>query len=817
MPREVRAALTSSAVLAALGAAALLAAPGALAQEFAREERDPEVRIQAELDLYVNEAAGGTALVIIRRGDVLALPSDLARAGLDVPGGARETIDGRELVSLRSLAPEIRFQVDEKALALRITASPELLGRHTLDLQTSYRPAQLHQRFDPSAFLDYAADSDLAGHVGLTLLGGGRVGRWLATTDVTRRMFDGSWVRGTSAAVRDDPPALQRLTLGDTVASTGNLGGAVGVGGVTFAREWSLDPYLVRNPYPATTAIVTAPSTMEVYVNGAMVRQQALAPGFWDLANLPVPTGQAAVRTVIRDAFGRERTFDSSFYVSSGLLAKGYSDYAFTAGFRREGLGAQSFEYGKPAAAARYRYGETDWLTPETRAEASTDVVSAGAGATVGTRLGELQLDGAASGAGGGTGVAGLLGWSWSAATWNARLRFAAQTDRYATLALSPSTDRPLVDADLSVGFTVARRVGLGVELRSGRYRDRGDFASVGLRGSLQLGPIALSLTSDYGNDAGGPTGAQVFAVLTWTYRGHVGDASTSRDRTGHVVAGASASRPLLRDSTVGYRVHVSGDDRATALDGTIQGQTSFGRAALDAATSEGHTSWHANASGAIVYIDRGVYFARPTDGGYALVQSGGVPNVGVTVENTFAGRTGADGKLLVTELQPYYATRLALVDRDIPPEYEIGKTVGWFAPPYLGGAVARFDVRRISAVTGWLVVRVGGEDERPGNGDLNAIVDGELRTSPVTEDGRFFLERMPPGKHVVQAVWRGGSCRAVVTLPADAPPVWDAGEVRCIPDTLDPSGRIPSLRDPGYATELLPGPEGAGAGSGGR
>jgi hypothetical protein len=45
-------------------------------------------------------------------------------------------------------------------------------------------------------------------------------------------------------------------------------------------------------------------------------------------------------------------------------------------------------------------------------------------------------------------------------------------------------------------------------------------------------------------------------------------------------------------------------------------------------------------------------------------------------------------------------------------------------------------------------------------------------------------------------------------------------GEVRCVLDTLDPSGRVPSLRDPGYGSvpvEPDTGAGGGGAGSGGR
>jgi outer membrane usher protein len=800
--------------------ALLAAARTRAADEFLVDVKDPLVRVHAELDLWVNGAAAGSALVVIERGDPLVAPADLARAGLSVSGGRRVVVEDRELVSLRSLAPGIAFEVDERALALRITAAPELLGRHRLDLRPMQRAGQGELRLDPSAFLNYAVESDLDRQHTLAFEAGGRAGRWLATTGVTRNP-DAQWVRQLSAAVRDDVPRLERLTVGDSLQATGTLGGSALLGGVAYGREFSLDPTLQRAPQPSTTAIVTAPSTVEVYVNGSMVRQQPLAPGYWDLSNVPVIGGQNVVRTVVRDVFGRERVLDSRFYLSSGLLSPGLTDFVVAAGFRRERFGLESFDYGAPAALGRYRWAASEWLTPGVRLEASTEVISGGGSATVGTPWGELAWDASASAARGDPGSAGQLAWMWVARDWSAGLRLTAQSDRYANLALDPVFDRPVLDADAVVGATVTSRIGVAVELRAGRFRDLGPFASAGLRGSFNLGGgFSLTASADLGKAAAEVVGLQTFVFLAWAQGRYSADATAERRRDGVTSQAVSTSRGMPRDTGWGYRVHASQSGGASEVDGLVQGQTSFGRADLQATRAgDGTTSWHARAAGALVAIDRRVYPSRATDGSFALVSTSGLPGVGITVENTLVGRTRADGRLLVTDLEPYYAGRIGFLERDVPEEFEPGPTFRLVAPPLRGGAVVAFDLPRISAVTGQLTVRLRGRDERPANGEATAIVDGALRSSPVTEDGRFFLERMPPGKHILQAVWRGGSCRAVVTLPERAPPVFDAGEVRCIADTLDPSGRIPSLRDPGYGAVPVE-PEtgaGSGAGSGGR
>ncbi len=68
---------------------------------------------------------------------------DLAAAGLSGFAGDREVMDGRVYVSLASLEPALRYEVDERGLALRLTARPEILGRSAFDLRPTGRPPGL--------------------------------------------------------------------------------------------------------------------------------------------------------------------------------------------------------------------------------------------------------------------------------------------------------------------------------------------------------------------------------------------------------------------------------------------------------------------------------------------------------------------------------------------------------------------------------------------------------------------------------------------------------------------------------------------------
>ena len=69
------------------------------------------------------------------------------------------------------------------------------------------------------------------------------------------------------------------------------------------------------------------------------------------------------VRYVVRDAFGREQSTSSPYFMSASLLGKGISDYTYSVGAQRNAFGTKSFDYGKLSFLGTHRYGVTNHLT----------------------------------------------------------------------------------------------------------------------------------------------------------------------------------------------------------------------------------------------------------------------------------------------------------------------------------------------------------------------------------------------------------------------------------------------------------------------
>jgi outer membrane usher protein len=565
------------------------------------------------------------------------------------------------------------------------------------------------------------------------------------------------------------------------------MGSSGVVGGVTWGRDFSLDPYLVVAPRPSFTAFAATPSTLEVWVNGSLARQQMVPAGTLDLTNIPVVAGVGDVRTVLRDAYGREQTFDLRSNFAPALLAPGITEFGYTAGFVRNQIDYASFSYGRPVLLGRHRVGIDEAVTVGGRAEASLDRAMAGPSITMGTLVGQVDLEVLGSVAQGATGGAAALGWSWMGRRWSSGLRLRANTPAFATVILDPWSDRALGDLGAYASVSPIERLGLGVDLRAARWRDAGDSGSVTLRADYSLGAgvtLLASVTHTAGGPAAGPSG---MLSLSWA----LGDRTTAQASAGAAAPGVAGSAAVARSLPVGpgygYRVEAEAGALAARGSGLFQVQTGFGRYEAQVDQLGTTTLGAVRAAGGIVLAGDRVFATRPVEEAYALVRVG-VPGVTAYLENQEAGVTDDQGDLLVPSLLARYSNRLSIRAADIPMDYEVGKVERVVAPMRKGGMVVRFDVSPIRALTGRLRLD-GPGGEAPGGGELVVVQDGVEIRAVTASDGRFFLEGARPGRHAAEVTWRGGTCRATLVV-GEKPGVQDLGETPC-----DAGQRVASAR----------------------
>jgi outer membrane usher protein len=784
---ESRAALIAFAILSAVAPGIGRSDPASVPDAPAEPEgsnQPAEPGIPAFLDLEVNAAPGESVLVYVGSdGDAWVAAEDLERARLSGFGGVRRNVNGTPFVSLRSIAPDLAFDVDERALALRVNAGPALLGHTRHDLVPRLRPPDWAVSSELGSYLNYSVRADTEREVS----GFGEAGvSWgpalLSSTASWRR--EGDVVRGLTALTVERFERLQRLTLGDMVARGDALGGSAILLGLGAARDLSLDPYLVQTPLPSASGFASTPSVLEVWVNGRLVREVAVTPGAFELANIPVSSGTSDVRTVIRDAFGRTQAIDATAHLASGQLAAGLRDWSVQGGFVRRRYGLESFDYGDPAAMGRWRAGLNRWFTAAGRVETTTHGLLSGGGTLVtATPAGELEAGVAGSLDRADSGAAGLVAWRfgtrWFASSAHLRLLSRA----YANLSLPAEYERELWRG--GVVFSAPARWGsVTVDYTAGHPRSGG----LNERGSLRLtfvlqGGALFSVSASGSRGPGVPSDVGVLAMLQLPV-GHRTHTDVSAEmRRGPIdgpVASAGAQRTLPAGDGYGYRIRGTADPEASSASALVQAQRSFGRFEASYDTlADGRDFGAVTVAGGVVATGGKVRFTRPLHQGYALV-SVGIPGVRTFFDNQPIGRTDEDGEILVTGLLPYYGHAVSIDDVDVPMGHAVPETRRIVATPNRGAALVRFDVKRMQVVTGLLMAPGPDGATIPGYGTLEVELMDRRLASPITSEGMFWLDDVPPGHHPAQITWKGGTCGFTLTVPDSGTEITNVGAVGC-------------------------------------
>ncbi|HET7826286.1 MAG TPA: fimbria/pilus outer membrane usher protein, partial [Anaeromyxobacter sp.] len=743
----------------------------------------------APVDLVLNGGAPRPIHALLRGGDALVPVDELAAAGLRNFLGRRELVDGREHVSLDSLAPTVKWDLDERALALRVTAGADLLGTASLDLRPVRRPPGLEIRGDASGFLNYSVQMRSVDRraYGFAEAGASEGGRLLHSSGQV--LPDGRAVRGLSSLTFDDVPGLRRLVVGDAFAGSGGLGGGVLLGGLSLVREYGLDPYFVRSPMPRLSGFTSTPATLDVYVNGVLTRQVPLAAGGYDVTNLPVTTGAGNVQTVLRDAFGRTEVLNWQYYYTSGLLARGLTDYGYAIGFRRLSYGRASFDYGSAVAMGRHRVGVSDSLTVGGRLDAAQDLVSGGPSATIGLPFGTLDLEAAASAQHRVGGAAASAGYSFVSRRLSGGALVRWMSGGYAHAGQRTADDRARLQSSVFAGAPLGSRLTTGVSWTRSDLRDAGISDTVSVRADVVLARgLTLGVSTSRTVLPERAPALDVFASLSWAFAPMSMADVSSQAGDGGRTASAGAQKGLPAGTGYGYRARGGSGRLGDSATGVLQYQWEYGRYEVeyDRTPTSGDAGL-ATVSGGAVFVGDRFFLSRPVQDGYGLIRVG-VPGIRGFAEGQEIGRTDARGDLLVPSLLPYYGNRLAIADRDVPIEYRIGPTEVLAAPTLRGGVVTSFAVTPMRAVEGELVTDAGGLEVAPAYGDLSVEAPGGPFSSPVGADGRFYVEALPPGRHAAVVEWSGGRCRAFVEVP-EATRMVELGRVRCRGELLAKTG----------------------------
>jgi outer membrane usher protein len=752
-----------------------------------RAPSQPDQR--APLQLIVDGAAKTDVIVILRGRDILVPQSDLLGANVPLVNAVTLNLDGVVYVSLASLAPHVAYRIASDTFALELTVDPSFLPRSAIAV-TASTLYQQPARADPSAFLTYSASTstaNLAGVEGFVQGGAGSAAAGLFTASAS--FANGVSHRGLFAYQRESEQHLRSLTVGDEYASTGELGGNVVIGGFGATRHFAFQPNYTYFPLPGLSGTALTPTTADLYVNGALVHSVQLAPGAFDLSNIPVPPGAGVTQIVLRDAYGNTRTLSGVYYETRELLRKGLTDYSYHVGLTRQNPFGTHDVYGPFAALGDYRLGLSDAVTAGARFEQTAGTVSGGPQLDVALPLGHLSLETGFSSSSGMRGNALAAAYDYFGRHFGVSLSALMESARYATVSLNPNAPRLRSSVRANLALPLSNFASLNVSDTTTSFTAQPVaselLVSTTLRPPRQKLYITLSAARDRGGSIfgiGGPTnGARwTMAVQTTLLLGTSTSASlgaTTASGAGSATLGLAKSAP--NGPGFGYQFQTTGGtDRTTSAQ--IDYQSQYGQIETSSNAGSGAQSTMLTVAGSLVAFRQGVFFTRPVSGAYSLVEIPGLSHLPVFLDGQYAGRTDGRDAMIVPNLDPYYANSLAvhLVDRL---DLSVDEPVQDIRPKSLSGVVVRFDVRSFHAYSGQILIRRAGLTIVPAHASLVLSRAGQDHPTDLGTTGQFYVENLAAGAYAARVTTTDERvCAFQLSLPVDAKPVTSVGTLTC-------------------------------------
>ncbi|MEW7849121.1 fimbria/pilus outer membrane usher protein [Massilia aurea] len=598
--------------------------------------------------------------------------------------------------------------------------------------------------------------------------------------------YDTTWIQA-------DQDRLSTVQLGDTVTPALSWSRALRLGGVEWRRNFELRPDLVTYPVASIAGSAVVPTSVDLFVNNVRQFSTNVPTGPFVVDQVAGLNGAGQATVITRDALGREVATTLPLYVDTRLLARGLTDFAVSLGALRRDYGVHSFRYGGPAAVGSIRHGWTDRLTLEAHAEAGSGQALLGGGVLARVPGAGVASGALAASAGQHRGWQATLGYQYVSPRFALDLQSTRASAGFGDLGTLEGTPVPraLDRASISTSFAgnslsmnliqlrtpllasvvpvldpfggQVRTLTVPVEQAPAQLTRTVSLAwsrSVGLRGYFSLGAFQdLERRAERG----------ITASFSMAFDSRVAVNTNAGRQRGEKVASVSMGRAPDFDGGLGWALQAGKNGPQRYDQAQVQYLGSHGRAIVSTQRVGENRNTSLDVSGAIVAMDGTVITARNVGRGFALV-SAGAPDLPVLQDNRPIGRTDRNGRLLVPDLQPYAASRIAIDPSSLPSDIRIPQTNLEIVPRQNAGVVARFEIERYAAAT-LTLVRADGRVPDVGT---QARLDGSELTAMVGYDGVLFVEGLRAQNRV-----RVGSGKDACEVRFDYKPV--AGELPTI------------------------------------
>jgi len=518
-----------------------------------------------------------------------------------------------------------------------------------------------------------------------------------------------------------DPRKLYTYRAGDVVSRSLPWSRSVRLGGFQIRRNFTLRSDLVIMPLPSFSGSAAVPSAVDIYINNAKRATENIPVGPFSLTDMPIVSGGNKARLVVRDAQGRETVTEMSFFGSSDMLAQGLLDFSVEAGLPRQYYGSRSDNYdNRLFVSATARYGLSNNLTLEGHAEIGGKFFNGGVGTTFTLwDFGALSLAASGSSYKGRSGqqlAAGLQlqkwGFSLSARTqrtyndyddiasvtaerlrdrdyikdWNPDNSFPDNFDRAPDLNIRPAKTINQISFGIPLHFDPTS---LNFTYTEVKNHDGDDSRYLGFSLSRSFDQKAYGYINGF-QDLRRSNSYSIFAGLTISLDDrHSVSYDVNNDHNGTNFTSRLRRQMGGEIGDYGWTLRdIEGNRKQRGASGSYR--TPFAVAAGSIEQYENSYQATADINGAVVLAGGSVIPSNSIYDSFAVVDTG-TPNVSVYYQNSYYGKTGWNGKLVIPKLVSYRENRLSIDMETLPLDTLVTETDVLVTPAYQSGIVENF------------------------------------------------------------------------------------------------------------------------------
>lgn len=759
----------------------------------------PPELISIVVAVTLNESKKGDFFIYATAdGDYLIKTTDLQAMGVHDITSKVLTIGDADYFSVKSIA-DFNVSFDENNLLLKIISAPKLLHKNIINL-SARRQKHVLKPENSSAFINYRigynrADSNsdsynLAAETGVRVLDT----LFLSNFSHLQNAQGSQSVRLMSSITHDWREDLTRLTAGDFFASSGDLGSTLNLGGLSFSKRYSIDPYFIKRPTAELAGAVATPSEADIYLDDVHLRNVKLSPGEFQLQNLNSFGGSRNIRVIIKDTYGREQEINQDYYFAEAPLSRGLHEYSYNIGSVRLDYGNASSHYGKLATSLYHRYGLNDNLTLGLRAESMGANVNAGPQVLLRTdQVGVISAAMAASHAPElGSGLAGQLGYSYRRGDFNTKLLLRKAQKNYILANSHVTTSQPDINVIAGVSYG-SSSVGIwGLNYNTSSQYDGTDYRTTSLSYSKALfNKVSLTGTLTHLSTQSSSVNSSensFFIGVSYYPQNNLAVRATHHEKGQTQTDTLQISKNPPLGEGWGYRVRdesISSESRhSNMLDSYVQWNAKHGTVSANYRSDGGSDSYQTALTGAVGYIDGKFGFSRPIYDSFGLVRVGDLEGVRISRNNQVVGKTNADGEVFIPNMGSYLENQISIDDKDIPIDYEFKVKEIYVAPGFRSGALINFNIKRIQAISGRLKISTENGLKILENKDIRLVdmVSGSSLADPVVvgKGGEFYIEDIKAGLYQGSVANSGKTCIFNLVIPENREFFTELGDVIC-------------------------------------